>query len=167
MLPIKGKKKNHTQCCEVEKEKAAHFSPINVNIMCVYISHFLSDILHLLAPFILDHVLNAAAGLAIKSSSMNYVFLPRRGLKRQQCWAGKLLVSGSCISFPTMCASVCVCQCVCERETGGSQPQRHSDCIRGLRTSEVRCDPLSSWSAVDRKTLHRAIKIFLHIHIFC
>lgn len=28
----------------------------------------------------------------------------------------------------------------------------------------MRCDPLSSWSAVDRKTLNRAIEIILHIH---
>lgn len=148
MLPIKGKKKNHTQCCEVEKEKAAHFSPINVNIMCVYISHFLSDILHLLAPFILDHVLNAATGLAIKSSSMNYVFLPRRGLRRQQCWAGKLLVSGSCISFPTMCASVCVC--VRERRGDLNPSQRHSDCIKedsGRQRCDVtHCPPGPLWT---------------------
>lgn len=74
--PLKGKKKYHTRCFKV-KIKAAHFSPTYINITCVYILHFLSDILHLLAPFILDHVLNVSAGLAINSSSMNYVFLPR------------------------------------------------------------------------------------------
>lgn len=88
------------------KIKAAHFSRNYINITTVYISQFCLISCICWRRFISDHVLKVAAGLAISSSSMNYVFLPKRGLRCQQCQAGKLLLSGSCISFSIVCVFV-------------------------------------------------------------
>lgn len=136
--PRKGNKKNPTQCCKVWGVGAAHWSPVYINIVCLYLAVFVWY-----PAFVGAFYLGSCIKCGCRFGHQEFLYelcLPAKKRPETSTVLGRKTAGVRLLYF--ISNSKCVCVCMSERErereTEGISPQRHSDCIKERLTQDIR-----------------------------